>query len=107
MDDRRHIGAAGERVAAAFLRRQGGRVLGRNVSNEHGELDLIARIDGRLAAVEVRSRVAEDPIESFDWSKIDRVRRTAANLTPPCHRIDLITVEFTAECANVRWMPDV
>ena len=107
MDDRQRVGTTGEKVAEAFLHRRGARVLGRNIENEHGEIDLVAKIGGQLVALEVRTRIGTDPIDAFDWSKIDRVRRTAAHLQPPCSRIDLITIELTDSGANIRWLPDV
>jgi putative endonuclease len=107
MRDRREIGSQAEQVAASFLRRRGVRVIDRNVENEFGEIDLVAIVDDTRAAVEVRSRTREDPLDAFDWTKIDRVRRTARALDPPCLRIDLITVEFAVTSIDVRWLPDV
>ena len=107
MPDRREIGSQAEHVAASFLRRRRVRVVDRNVENHLGEIDLVAIVDDTRTAVEVRSRTDEDPHQAFDWTKIDRVRRTARALDPPCLRIDLITVEFAENCVNIRWLPDV
>jgi putative endonuclease len=52
----KEIGNYGERVAAAFLRRNGYRVLYRNFLTERGELDLVCRCAEVLVFVEVRSR---------------------------------------------------
>ena len=66
------IGSYGERVAAAFVRRHGYRVLTRNFKTERGEIDLVCR-DGRvLVFVEVRSRSGDlfgRPSESIDARK--------------------------------------
>ncbi len=52
---RRWFGTRSERAAARFLRRLGYRILARNYTCSHGELDLIA-LDGRcIVFVEVRS----------------------------------------------------
>ena len=64
---RRWFGTRSERAAARFLRRLGYRILARNYTCPHGELDLIAA-DGRCVVfVEVRSTATDDaarPAES-------------------------------------------
>jgi putative endonuclease len=58
---RRWFGSRSERAAARFLRRNGYRILARNVVLPPGELDLVA-LDGRsLVFVEVRSTEDADP----------------------------------------------
>lgn len=51
-------GVVGERLAARYLRRLGYRVLGRNLRNRFGEVDILAEApDGRtIVVVEVKSR---------------------------------------------------
>jgi putative endonuclease len=55
-------GRRGERVAAAHLRRAGYRLLGRNLRQHHGEIDLLAQApDGRtIVIIEVKARVIEE-----------------------------------------------
>ncbi len=55
-DRRRLFGDEGEAQAEAYLRRQGFRILGRNVRSPLGELDLIADHEGTLVFVEVKRR---------------------------------------------------
>ncbi len=52
-------GAKAERVAAGHLRKEGYRILARNLSNAQGEIDLVAQApDGRtIVIVEVKSRL--------------------------------------------------
>jgi putative endonuclease len=74
------IGNYGERVAAAFLRRQGYRVLTRNYRVTGGEIDLVCRHGDILVFVEVRSRAGEmfgRPAESIDTRKEDALRHAA------------------------------
>ena len=52
----REIGWLGEANAAAFLRRQGMRILARRFRTAHGEIDLIAREGSVLVFVEVKTR---------------------------------------------------
>jgi len=58
---RRWFGSRSERAAERFLRALGYRVVARNYSCPHGELDLVA-VDGRCVVfVEVRSTEGDDP----------------------------------------------
>ena len=55
--DRRALGQAGERLAAAHLEHKGYEILRRNVYSAQGEIDLITRApDGTIVFVEVRTR---------------------------------------------------
>jgi putative endonuclease len=56
MDDRLAAGAGAEALAAAFLARQGLRILARNWRVRGGEIDLICDDHGSLVFVEVRLR---------------------------------------------------
>src|SRR5260370_28735387 len=77
---RRWFGTRSERAAARFLRRLGYRILTRNYSCPHGELDLIA-LDGRCVVfVEVRSTGTNDitkPAASVDDAKQRRLTKLA------------------------------
>ena len=50
------IGRWGEEVAAAYLEKKGYEILERNARTPYGELDLIARLRGRMVVVEVKTR---------------------------------------------------
>jgi putative endonuclease len=77
---RRWFGSRSERAAARFLRRLGYRILTRNFSCQHGELDLIA-LDGRCVVfVEVRSTGTDDlskPTASVDDAKQRQLTKLA------------------------------
>lgn len=74
-------GAAGEVLAARFLRQKGCRILAANVRSRHGEIDIIA-LDGQyIAFVEVKTRAvtaAYAPREAVTAQKQQRIRKTAA-----------------------------
>jgi putative endonuclease len=53
---RARLGAAGERLAAQLLERQGYRILERNWRCRYGELDLVAADGPELVFVEVKTR---------------------------------------------------
>jgi len=75
------IGAYGERVAAAFLRRRGYRVLYRNYRTAKGEIDLICRNRELLVFVEVRTRASDEfgrPAETIDAAKQEALRFAAS-----------------------------
>ena len=73
---RRWFGTRSERAAARHLKRQGFRILARNYTCPHGELDLIA-VEGRCVVfVEVRSTGGDDPLRpalSVDQEKQRRL----------------------------------
>jgi putative endonuclease len=74
------IGAYGERVAAAFLRRHGYKVLTRNYKTTRGEIDLVCRHGDVLVFVEVKTRAEVDfvrPAEAIDAAKEEALRQTA------------------------------
>lgn len=52
-------GGPAEDLAAAFLERQGLRILERNYRCRFGEIDLVARSGAQLVFVEVRARTSE------------------------------------------------
>jgi putative endonuclease len=82
MPDRRQtLGALGEDLAAAHLRRRGYEIVGRNFRTRWGELDIIARDQRTLVFCEVKTRRASrdgrDPLESVGREKQRRLRRMA------------------------------
>ena len=86
------IGSYGERVAAAFVRRNGYRVLTRNFTSERGEIDLVCRDGETLVFVEVRARTGEQfgrPAESIDTRKVEAVRATAQDYLKLLKRDDI------------------
>lgn len=88
MSEKFDIGARGEQLAANYLSLHGFAIVERNWragcgQAEHGEIDLIARRNGVLHFVEVKSRVGCDfdgdfsPEQAFTASKRSVVTRTA------------------------------
>ncbi len=101
MTDRRERGEAGERAAAAFLRRRGYVVVERNYRCRGGEIDLIALHGSTVVFVEVRTRAAEamvHPFESVDGNKRRRIVTAARYYVMSKHlhdhpqRFDLVAV---------------
>ena len=86
-DPRRRLGALGEDLAAAHLRRLGFAVLERNARTRHGEIDLIAFDGSTLVFVEVKARRgsarrcsvgdAPEPLSGLRRGQRARLRRLA------------------------------
>jgi len=82
-------------------------VVGRNVRAGRGEIDLLVRWDGKLVAVEVKTRQGGDPRTSFTRDKASKVRATMKRLKPRPQRLDLVAVEVGPAGADIRWLPGV
>ena len=77
---RRWFGTRSERAAARFLKRLGYRILARNYTCDHGELDLVALDRGCIVFVEVRSTETSEaarPAESVNLPKQQRLTNLA------------------------------
>lgn len=85
----KEIGNLGEKIACEYVKRHGMKVLERNVTRKTGEIDIVARKDGTLHFIEVKTIVCtnlptvKDTIDDYDPSanlhqaKINRVVRTS------------------------------
>ncbi|HUV39502.1 MAG TPA: YraN family protein, partial [Planctomycetota bacterium] len=70
--DKDQLGRWGEKQAVRFLKKQGYRVLGRNVASGVGEIDVVARDGDEVVFVEVKTRTDEDfggPLLAVDRAK--------------------------------------
>ncbi|MCE0521328.1 MAG: YraN family protein [Methylacidiphilales bacterium] len=99
------IGAYGERVAAAFVRRHGYKVLTRNYQTTRGEIDLVCRHGDVLVFVEVKTRAESaivPPSEAIDAAKEEALQETARrylellDLPDIHHRFDAVEVRLKA-----------
>ena len=87
------IGAYGERVAAAFLRGQGYKVLVRNYKTTRGEIDLVCRHGDVLVFVEVKTRGSVDivrPSEYIDERQEEALHATAQRYLELLDRDDIV-----------------
>ena len=74
------LGRAGERHAAAFLKKQGYRILDTNVEEKGGEIDLVALEGKTVCFIEVKTRRSETsgtPEEAVTEEKIRHIVRAA------------------------------
>ena len=86
MSDRRLAEAAGrrgERLAAWWLRLKGWRVVAQRVRTPAGEVDLVAKRDGLVAFVEVKTRASAAELDfAIDERRLARVAAAAELLIP-------------------------
>jgi putative endonuclease len=74
------LGKRGENAAAAFLKRQGCRIVERGYDSPLGEIDLIAIDDRTIVFVEVKTRTSDasgHPSEAIDATKQRRMTQAA------------------------------
>ena len=80
LHSKKEIGMIGERLAARYLRRNGYRILSRNLHIGRNELDLVAKNKHYLAFVEVKTRNSDQygyPSESVTAAKQLRIKKAA------------------------------
>jgi putative endonuclease len=86
------IGNYGERVAGAFVRRHGYKVLTRNYKTTRGEIDLVCRHGEVLVFVEVKTRGVIDvvrPSEAINAAKEEALHRAARRYLELLDREDI------------------
>jgi putative endonuclease len=74
------LGERGETVACGFLRDHGYEILEKNYKCKLGEIDVIARRQGRLAFVEIKTRTSTQfgtPQEAVDLRKQEKIFHVA------------------------------
>jgi len=79
-DPRRQLGDAGEDLAAKVLKKQGYKILERNYVTPIGEIDIIARHQGDLVFIEVKTRRSNkfaEPRDAVNPAKQARLQRLA------------------------------
>ncbi len=75
------LGEEGERIAEAWLVREGWRILDRRFRSGHRDLDLVAERSGVVAFVEVKARRGKTfghPVEAVNWRKQRELTRSAS-----------------------------
>jgi putative endonuclease len=100
---RRWFGTRSENAAARFLKRLGYRIIVRNYSCPHGELDIVALDGGTVVFVEVRSTATDDLLRaaaSVDQVKQRRLTRLALHFLRQrrqlghAARFDVLTISW-------------
>lgn len=82
MSQHLEMGRRGEDLAAAYLKKQGCRIIDRNVNTPFGELDIICRDKSVIVFVEVKTRSSNAfgrPYEAVGPDKQRRIARSASH----------------------------
>lgn len=100
---RKETGSAGEKLAQAYLKKHGYRIIETNYRCPEGEIDIIARHKDYLVFIEVRTKRSNtfgSPEESITATKMAHLRSVASHYLqsheklPPLWRIDVVAVEL-------------
>lgn len=114
---RRRLGEWGETVAARYLARRGYEILARRWRCAAGEIDIVARREGMLIFVEVRTRSGSDPgmaAESVSGAKRTRLMALASAFVEAHHlpvetpwRIDVVAIAAGSggQAASIEHIP--
>ncbi|WP_055108477.1 YraN family protein [Paenibacillus ihumii] len=105
LDGRKARGRLAEEAGARYLQEHGYELLERNWRCRSGEIDIIAKKEGVIVIVEVRSRSVHNeqygtPAESITPRKIKQLRETAAVYLHKTHqynesiRFDVLAVQM-------------
>lgn len=119
----KYTGEAGEQMAVEYLLEAGYEILERNYRVKHLEIDIIARKDGVVHIVEVKTRSSSrssggqyTPEAALTGKKLDRVMKAAESYISDegvCSElsVDLIAINLDFECGaqirhyrGVQWM---
>ena len=72
----RKIGSYTEQIAIKWLMKQGCQILDCNVYSKFGEIDIVAKKDGILHFIEVKSGTTFEPIYNITPTKLTKLIRT-------------------------------
>lgn len=103
---RRWFGARSETAAAQYLRRNGHRILARNVADARGEMDILALDGDTLVVVEVRSTASTDlerVVNSVDFAKQRQLSDAIARYLKRRGMLGQVTVRF--DVLGLSWPP--
>lgn len=107
---RAQVGKWGEDKAAEYLKDKGYKIIARHFTHRIGELDIVAKLDGRIIFVEVKTRTSArfgTPEDAIGWSKQDKLRRTANvymlkhRLYDTPYQIDSVAVMYDPSACTV------
>ncbi|MCL4366348.1 YraN family protein [Patescibacteria group bacterium] len=96
-------GSLGEDLACEYLKKQGYKILERNFRIRGGEIDIVAKDQGTLVFVEVKTRFTHDfglPVEAMTPWKIKALLKTAKFYVQKIkwgdkeYRLDFVSVDF-------------
>ena len=111
LDSRKEVGAKGEKLAVKFLKRKGYKIVQRNYTCKLGEIDIVARQDGTVIFVEVKTRRTQEfgpPQSAITAAKKKQISRVALwyvkekKFMDQSCRFDVIGITFSPESRKPR-----
>ena len=93
MSYNKEIGKIGENKAKNYLLRRGYEIIAQNYNIKGGEIDIIAKKDGYICFVEVKTRTTDEfgsPSEAVNYQKQQRMVRAA--------RVYLAKIGYDTDC---------
>jgi putative endonuclease len=87
------IGQRGEEIACSYLLRHGYRIVERNFTRKWGEIDIIARKNGVICFIEVKSVTCENQNHLANMATIDDLHRPEDMVHPWKQRKLMRTIE--------------
>lgn len=98
----KQLGNKGEDLAESYLAKLNYEIIGRNVRNRYGEIDIIAKISDDIVLVEVKTKIVfdqGDPEEMVNYFKQKKLRLLARALSQQYPdnniRIDVIAIDLS------------
>ncbi len=113
------IGNFGEDLAVNFLKKQGYKILERNLKLSYKELDIIAKIKKKIIFVEVKTRTSKflgPPEYEINAKKLHHLKKAISmyvnnkkNIDPNDIRLDLIaiTIDKNTKTAKIKHYKDI
>lgn len=101
------FGDLGERAAAGYLRRQGYRILHRQLRNRFGEIDLIAVDGDTIVFVEVKTRRGTEQGEPFEAVGAAKQQKLTKAALAYLKRHRLLERRYRFDVVSVVWLPGV
>jgi putative endonuclease len=104
--DHKKTGKKGEEIAVSFLKKKGYKIVEQNYRCVFGEIDIVARHEGDIVFIEVKSRKSEnfgDPEEAVGFNKQRKISQIALNYLNE-KRLDHHDARF--DVVAVKLLPD-
>lgn len=111
------LGALGEKLASQYLKKDGYSIVERNYRIRNGEIDIIAKNNGELIFVEIKTRSTERygyPEEGVTFLKKKRMATAIRSYllrfpSQPLYRIDIvaITINSFSRTAKIRHIRNI
>lgn len=108
-ENKKTTGKLGEDLAVKFLKKNRFKILGRNLSNHIGEIDILARQKDDIVIVEVKTKSTRSFGEGFEMVNyfkrkklLTLARELQKEYSGKTIRIDIVSIDLTEEPAGIK-----